>query len=312
MRIDYETERAGGVYSDRMLRKSQSIWQMPSTPESLKKEETEARLRGVDVTISPESMEYMEKVNERKEAAQKERERLQKEWEMQNPQNPFGRMGTQFSIISNALAEHGFYDNMSDDEVLEIENLLVNITHGMNSVCGTVKVLSPESEQLTSQAAKFELESSTAALRQFSQKYVSGEMQDFFNNLVDQYYEHNSKVLEGYQSSRETSNELLAAIYEKTASNRRAPLSENEKMIQMAGKVKVDEEDEKEAIKEWRKCLKALADGKGEVGEMMGRMSDILKMLASGNSENKQLLNYVEQWNSPAIENARKYWSVLV
>ena len=182
----------------------------------------------------------------------------------------------------------------------------------MNSVCGTVKVLSPESEQLTSQAAKFELESSTAALRQFSQKYVSGEMQDFFNNLVDQYYEHNSKVLEGYQSSRETSNELLAAIYEKTASNRRAPLSENEKMIQMAGKVKVDEEDEKEAIKEWRKCLKALADGKGEVGEMMGRMSDILKMLASGNSENKQLLNYVEQWNSPAIENARKYWSVLV
>ena len=71
-------------------------------------------------------------------------------------------------------------------------------------------------------------------------------MQDFFNNLVDQYYEHNSKVLEGYQSSRETSNELLAAIYEKTASNRRAPLSENEKMIQMAGKVKVDEEDEKD------------------------------------------------------------------
>jgi len=150
MRIDYETERAGGVYSERMLRKSQSIWQMPSTPESLKKEETEARLRGVDVTISPESMEYMEKVNKRKEAAQKERERLQKEWEMQNPQNPFGRMGTQFSIISNALAEHGFYDNMSDDEVLEIENLLVDITHGMNSVCGTVKVLSPDSEQLTS------------------------------------------------------------------------------------------------------------------------------------------------------------------
>lgn len=181
---------------------------------------------------------------------------IQKEWEMQNPQNPFRRMGTQFSIISNALAEHGFYDNMSDEEVLEIENLLVDITHGMNSVCGTVKVLSPD--------------------------------------------------------SKETSNELLAAIYEKTASDRRAPLSENEKMIQMAGKVKADEEDEKEAIKEWRKCLRALADRKGETGEMMGRMSDILKRLASGNSENKQLLNYVEQWNSLSIENARKYWAVLV
>lgn len=70
MRIDYETERAGGVYSERMFRKSQSAWQMSGTPESLKKkEETEAKLRGVDVTISPESMEYMEKVNERKEAA---------------------------------------------------------------------------------------------------------------------------------------------------------------------------------------------------------------------------------------------------
>ena len=66
------------------------------------------------------------------------------------------------------------------------------------------------------------------------------------------------------------------------------------------------------AVKEWRKCLNALAGGRGGLDEMIGEMSNILKKFASGNSENKLLLDYVEQWNSPAIENARKYWSVLV
>ena len=296
MEINNRVERLGGVYYDRMLKKNMSGYKMVNTPEERRAaEELKAKMQGVKVTISPDSLEYLAGVKERKEAEKAAREHWEKERSLENS---FERIGTHFQIFSSALEEKGFYDNMSDEEVLEVESILGDITHSLNGLFGTVKIYpNDDGEELSSHAARLEVESATAAMRKFSNKYVPEEMREFFNGLIDQYYEFNSKKLESYRSSEEAFNELNAEFYDKTESSRVIPLNKGQRASQLAGKVKISKEDKEMAVKKWRKCLNALAGGRGGLDEMIGEMSNILKKFASGNSENKLLLDYVEQWN---------------
>lgn len=315
--INYNTAISGGAYENRMIQKSLQNFSDLSTPEERQTanaaaEALEEKLKGVTVTISPESVEFLDGVRERKEAQRAEEERIRQEYSFLNPENAFNRIGTQFGIISDELSKMGFYDNLSDEEILQIDRILSGITHGMNSVCGNVKEEQSDSEQLSSYAARFELESSTAALRQFSEKFVPEDMRESFSNLIDQYYEHNSKILEGYRSSREISNELLPTLYDWTASKRVIPMDEEEKNIQKAGNVKVDESDYNSAAESWRKHLKMLVSDEKSVDDSITMMQDTLNALASGNSKNQSLLQYVSRWNSFSIENARQYWNLLI
>ncbi len=317
-KIDYNIAIAGGAYDQRMLQESRQVFSDVSTPEQRQAADAAAealreKLKGVKVTMSPEAVEYMDGIRERKEAQRIEEERIRQEYSsLLNPENAFDRVGTQFSIISGELSEMGFYDELSDDETLRVDKLLAGITYGMNSVCGNLKEENPGFEQLSSHAARFELESSTAALRQFSEKFVPSEMREKFDNLIDQYYEHNAKALEGYRSSKEISNELLAGIYDRTASEMVRPMREDEKIIQQAGKVKTEESDFTQAAESWRTYFKKLVSGEKSVDDSITMMQDTLNALASGNSKNPGLIQYVSQWNSFSIENARHYWGLLI
>lgn len=317
MKINYNDVISGGVYENRMIQKNLQNFSDLSTPEERQAADAAAEalkenLKGVTVTISPESVEFLDGVRERKEAQRAEEERIRQEYSFLNPENAFNRIGTQFGIISDELSKMGFYDNLSDDEVLQIDRILYGITYGMNSVCGNVKEEVSDSKQLSSYAARFELESSTAALRQFSEKFVPEDMRESFSNLIDQYYEHNAKLLEGYRSSREILNEHQAAIYDWTAFMRVVPMDEEEKNIQKAGKVKLKESDITNATESWREHLKMLVSGEKSVDDSITMMQDTLNALASGNSKDKSLLQYVNRWNSFSIENARQYWNLLL
>ena len=308
---------SGGVYENRMIQKSLQAFSDLSTPEERQAADTaaealEEKLKGVTVTISPESANFLDGVRERKEAQRAEEERIRQEYSFLNPENAFNRIGTQFGIISDELSKMGFYDNLSDEETLQVDRILSGITHGMNSVCGNVKEEQSDSEQLSSYAARFELESSTAALRQFSEKFVPEDMRESFSNLIDQYYEHNAKILVGYRSSREISNELLATLYDQTASKRVIPMDEEEKNIHKAGKVKAEESDITNATESWREQFKMLVNSEKSVDDSITMMQDTLNALASGNSKDQSLLQYVSRWNTSSIENARQYWNLLI
>ncbi len=315
--INYNAAISGGVYENRMIQKNRQTFSDLSTPEERQAADAAAealkeKLKGATVTISPESIDFMNGIQQRKEAQKAEEERIRQEFSFLNPENAFNRIGTQFSIISDTLSGMGFYDNLSDDEALQIDRILSGITYGMNSVCGNVKEEQSDSEQLSSYAARFELESSTAALRQFSEKFVPEDMRESFSNLIDQYYEHNAKILEGYRSSREISNELLATLYDWTASKRAIPMDEEEKNIQQAGNVKVEESDLNSATESWKKHFKMLLSGEKSLDDSITMMQDTLNALAAGNSKNQSLLQYVGRWNSFSIENARNYWNLLL
>ncbi len=89
-------------------------------------------------------------------------------------------------------------------------------------------------------------------------------------------------------------------------------MDEDEKNIQKAGKVKLKESDITNAKESWREHLKMLVSGEKSVDDSITMMQDTLNALASGNSKNKSLLQYVSRWNSFSIENARNYWNLLL
>lgn len=313
--IDYLQAGAGGAYWERMLMKNSVQRTMPGhTPEEAgMAEEVREKLSGVTITMSPESAEYMKRLEARKEEERAQQARFQRENSPLVMQDPFSRIGTQFSTISKALSEMGYYDDLSDEEVLETDKLLANITYGMNSICGNFRVeTETRAPELSSYAAKFELESSTAALRQFADKYLPENMRETFQNLVDKYYEHNSMALEGYRSTREIMDELQANTYDKVASSRVIPMSEEEKMTHLAGKVKPEDEDVNSAYKEWRTYFKMFAQADHPEDDVMAKLSESLNRLASGNSENKRFVQFIANRNAFAIENARLYWSALI
>lgn len=314
-RIDYHNFNgtiAGGAYDQCMYQKNlQADFLTPTEEEQQAAEALKEKLKGVTVTISTEAVDFMAGLRERKEAMYAENERIREENSYLNKEDAFDRIGTQFSVFSGALSEMGFYDDLSDDETLQMECILGGITYGMNSLCGNVKEAQPSCGVLSSHAARFELESSTAALRQFSEKFLPLDMRETFDCLVDQYYEHNAKALEGYRSSFEISNEGMAGIYDTTASMRAIPLNKTEKIVWQLGKVKTEEADYANAAESWKKQFQMLVNGEKSVDDSVTMMQDTLNALASGNSKNQELLQYVSRWNSFSIENARHYWSLL-
>lgn len=316
-RLDYNGDSrtiTGGVYNQRMYEKNlkeQSL--TPSEKDLQSAEALKEKLKGVTVTISPEAERYMAGLRERKEAQKDEEERMRQEWDsLFDPDDPFDRIGTYFSVFDGALSEMGFYDDLSDDETLQMECLLGGITYGMNSLFGNLQEEEAVCGPLSSHAARFELESSTAALRQFSEKFLPLYMKDTFDNLIDRYYERNSKGLTGYRSSWEIYHEDDAWVLDTTASKRVVPVSEKEKIVWKLGKVKLTEADYDSAAESWRSSLKTLAGGEKSVDDSITAMQDTLNALASGNSKNQGVLQYVSRWNKFTIENARQYWKLLV
>lgn len=310
--INYVEERSGGVYSDRVYRNYKKNYVMPPNSEEDRKASETAKntLDGVEVAFSPESVDFLKGVAARKEAARAESERIQKELDKIGPFEMTGNAITQFTVFTRKLDSLGFYDNKSDEEVREIEDLLVSMTYGMSGLQGGR--MAGTSSGLSSQAARFELESSTAALRKFSEKYLEEEMQESFNSLIDKYYEHNANIVKGYKSIQERFDESAAKVYDDVGSHRLNPLSQKEKMNYLSGKVKNTEEDTAKAVNNWKDCLEMLKNNGGSIDEVFGQMNNILKELASGKNENSLFLKYVEHWNAPVMENAKSYWSKLI
>lgn len=142
----------------------------------------------------------------------------QTELQKNDPADPFwGSTGNQWLVFSGHLYSNGFYDGMTDEQVKSVEQLLDKITgeidrfHRMsygigmniNAVPGKADVIQcdsrPESGELW-----MELESSTTVLRMFGEKMIEDEeLRKEFNSLVDQYYEHNVRILVRHRTPSE-------------------------------------------------------------------------------------------------------------
>lgn len=151
-------------------------------------------------------------------------EKLQKK----NPDDPFwGSTGNQWLVFSKKLYDNGFYDNMTDEEVKQVENILDKITTSMDGfgrvrygiglnidACREAKGKSGFNLLMESGELRTELESSTAALKCFAEKYIQdNELKEDFNRLTEQYYTHNSEQLNGYRSLSEKMKQFRNNVF---------------------------------------------------------------------------------------------------
>ena len=131
--------------------------------------------------------------------------------------------GSQYLVFSQKLNESGFFDSMSDDEVREAESILSTITQGMDSLSNAIYMTGRGPSGVdgkgytlpTSYEARMELESSTAALMYFGEKYIEDEgLRKEFEGLVDDYYAHNTEVLDEYRNPMEQMDQAVSKFHE--------------------------------------------------------------------------------------------------
>ena len=115
----------------------------------------------------------------------------------------------QWLVFSKFLYDTGFYDDMSNEDMKDTEQILMKITDEMDNVFMSghnpgIDLNQFHSRQLDSHEARLELESSAAALQYFSENLLDKANKADFDKLIDKYYAHNTKVLNNdYASIKE-------------------------------------------------------------------------------------------------------------
>lgn len=113
-----------------------------------------------------------------------------------NPSDIFSyRPQDQWLIFSQYLHESKYFDSLSDEELKKMESILQHITDGMDSLAryAGINLFRIKKKQLNSYEAQLELASSTAALQYFSDTFLSGDVKNGFDQLIQDYVCHNTK-----------------------------------------------------------------------------------------------------------------------
>ncbi len=269
---------------------------------------------GATVTISEESREFLAHVREWKEAARAEREAAAEAAEPANHTNSFEENGhflAQYLVLSENLYRNGFYDDLSDEEVKEMEGMLEEITSGMNAINGGIINLS---EQMTHESAGLELDSSVRALNYFAEKYVPAEMRDSFQEVIGQYEKYNRDRVESFKGMEDIRNEnardLSSGRLSSNASVRRSQEVTRARM-EIARVTHTPEEKETQQAR-YDELFDRLVQKKDSVSTIFGEMQQSLADYAAGGSGNSLVYQLLNKQNGPSFQRMASYWSRLL
>ncbi len=144
------------------------------------------------------------------------REATDEFWE--NPTN-------QWLNFTKYLDQRGFYENMRDEDVKQFENLLSEITNGMDFFTGLQfntgfmdvrgSFHSGPRPYMSKAEAIASLESSTNALSYLAGKLLPNEQKEGFSKLIDLYKSHNEKIIEDYKNPFEGMERAIGLSIEK-------------------------------------------------------------------------------------------------
>ena len=268
---------------------------------------------GTSVEISEESKEFMAGVAERKAAQIAEREAARTS-EGGNAFSGTGDFHQQYLVLSEKLYNNGFYDNLSDDEVRDMEQMLKDITSGMESI-NKSSLNRNFSTEMSHEAAKLELVSSVNALTDFADKYVPEEMRDSFKDMIKQYEIYNSEKVAAHKSIYDLRDESMAKMPAPNAVNVSAAVKksqEDAKTSMEIGKVTHTKEQEQKNKDEYQALFDSLMQKQDSVSNIFNSLQKTLVGYASGGSKNNNVLAMLNSRNLAAIHNMSDYWSRLL
>lgn len=238
--------------------------------------------------------------------------------------------GNQWLVLSENLYRNGFYTNMSDEEVMQVEATLAKITAGMDHISRTLYQTGIEFSDYYGHGSNFfmdsneislELESATAALRCFSDKYVDVERQGEFNELINQFYKHNTEIVVGYQSPVESFNKAVNAIqngkYVKSSVNN--PYNQSMKKSSSGidaciylGGVIHSVVEKKEYTEKIAQLFEKLSTNTDDEVSVWKQIEDIFVGYATKDSDDQGVRNYVLEQSKYTIGRIKGYWAELL
>lgn len=268
--------------------------------------------------------------------------KLQEKLQQTDPDDPFwGNTGNQWLVFSEHLHKNGFYDAMSDEEVIAVERLLDQMTTGMdgvsnalydtgsglnlydiNSLAGT-RTTGFDLFNETSESLTMDLESSTAALKYFGEKYIADKgLRDEFNGLVDKYHSHNAEILQGYQSPAEKMQKAISniqggkypnsAIFNRISQMGMGEYSERLNVNSHLGGVSHTDEEENQYKQDISVLLEQLRQGDSGWDDMWKRLEDTLVDYTSKGSDDEGIRQAASEQAGNTFDRMKGYWSLLL
>lgn len=289
------------------------------TPEERKKTYEEMGIHAEKLTVdfSPDSQEFMSWVAEQKAAQRAEKARL----EAENPYSPFDYRGdlsknepTQYLVFSKFLYDKGFFNGMDDEQAGKMEDMLKNITAGMDRIRGPLDA-GRWDNSMSHEAAKLDLVSSVNALNYFADTYLSEGLRDSFKELIKEYENYNNKNVANHKNSIDWYSESMKDIPAPNAIGVSADVrqaQERQKAYQQIGRVTHTKQEEKELKEDYQALFDKLMNKQDSARNIFDSLQNLLVNYASGGSKNSMVMNLLNANNAGSINKMFQYWSAMI
>ncbi len=229
-----------------------------------------------------------------------------------------------WNVFDDYLSYCGFYEDMKEEDIEKLRDTMSNIlVRTSDSIDVKTQKYTGNSSfssgsggrELYSYEAALEVESSTAALKLFSDRYLQEEQKSGFDFLIDKYYDDLSKRLQGYKSAEESLYESIndLGFSESDETLRQHGLSEEQikthKINVKLGGVKHTKEEEDA----YRNALKQLFSSinRENQASVFKRLEELVINYASGNSDDQDVSNVVRMQTQAVRDNVQDYWGKL-
>lgn len=295
-------EKRADSYNNRAAKVQQAAG--TQTAEERKKAYEDMRIHAerFTVDISPDSQEFMAQVAERKAAQAAEQAKL----EAENPWSPFDYRGdlsknepTQYLVFSKFLYDKGVFQDMDDEQAGKMEDMLRNITSGMDSIRGSLDA-GRWDNSMSHEAAKLDLISSVNALNYFADTYVSEGVRDSFKNLIKEYENYNSRIVANHKNGMDLYSESMKDIPAPNATGVSTDVrqaQERTKAYQQIGRVTHTDEEEKWLQEDYQALFDKLMNKEDSVKNTFDSLKNLLVNYASGGSKNNVVLDLLNANN---------------
>ncbi len=285
--------------------------------------------RAVKVSVSKEDMDFLcseEGFQKMKQDAQdlylKNKNHQKVIAQGRDQDDPFWtNTGNQWMIFSEMLYKNGFYTDMEDEQVKQFEDTLASATFGMDCLSKSqyltgIEFSSVKDEYkffLSSGEAATELESSTAALRYMSDRFLPNEQKEAFDQLIDQYYKHNNEVLAEYSNPMESFQKVVAGLHGMGSFSREAaknPVGEYLYIVKLGSMQQSGQEKG-----QYRKDLQNLFAAMGNDDDqafVWEKIKERFQTYATGGSSDGGFRNYVYGEAQTVFAHMKNCWDRLL